>query len=482
MNNSKAPSISKSQKIRTLIFIATASVAAFSGSLYGAPTLSGIELSSSTRLTTGETVTITGSGFGSKEQAAPVLYDHTDETWENGRPNKHQSAFRDMALVQRIDVDPDTIWAKPSVPEEHSTGMLVTNSRKSRTGDGGSHYYGKGNVNFLGWPKASGGEQTQYQSSKMYSAFWIKLPFDLTNYYAIPAERKPSAFITGGAESYGEDVKIEGVDGVGRVIAYEANLGALPNGWLFFEPPRGVSIKDLTGKRVVGVDSGAEVLFPETSSLGKFDQNGFLSPRGKYARFWSDPSGTGYRFSLANLGLAGTGSSIWANGFGSLSPTPGQWNLFEVEIDVGAEPSLVAWLNGKVYLASDNDWATAFKSSSVSDSTGLTIALLGVDDFMPVPFTVELDDIYLDKSLQRVLLCNRSSIEEIRRVGAHCEVQRPSTWNENKISLSLNMGSLDSSSDSIYLYVFDDRGLSNTKGWELNSVNAPLPPRDFQAQ
>ena len=480
MNKLPAFLVSTGRAKRWGRFVAAATLSIFASSTAGAPTLSGIE-SGEAELKSGQLMYIVGAGFGSKDQSAPILYDQTDVTWENGIANKYQSTFKDMTLVKRVGVDPNTIWTKPSLPKEHSTGMLVTNSRQTRDGALGAHYYGKGNVNFLGWPKASGGEKTAYQSSRMYSAFWIKLPFDLTNYYAIPAEKNPSSFITGGSESYGEEIKIEGVDGLGKVIAYE-NVGMLPNGWLFIEPPSGVSIKELTGKRIVGLDSGAEVVFPESPSLSKFDQYGFLSPRGKYARFWSDPSGTGYRFSLANLGLAGTGESIWANAFGSLSPKPGKWNLFEVEIDLGSSPSLTAWLNGMVYLASDNEWSEALKSSSVADATGLTIALLGIDDFMPVPFTVELDDIYLDKSLHRVLLCNLPTIEEVRSKGAHCEVQRPITWEDKKISVELKLGSLSQEKDSVYLYVFDSNGDVNAKGWELNKVNAPLPPQDFQAQ
>lgn len=481
MNNSLASLISKGRAISGASFLMAASLAAITTSVMAAPTLSGIDTGTTSELRSGNSITITGSGFGRKEQGAPVLFDHTDVTWENGVSNKHQSTFNDMTLVKRVNIDPNTIWTKPSLPDEHSTGILVTNSRPTRDGNPGSHYYGKGNVNFLGWPKASGGENTNFESTKMYSAFWIKLPYDLTNYYAIPAERKPSAFATGGRESYGESIKIDGVDGLGRVIAYE-DIGSLPNGWLFIEPPRGVSIRDLTGKRIVGLESGAEVVFPESSSLGKFDQYGFLSPRGKYARFWSDPTGRGYRFSLANLGLAGTGSSIWANSFGSLSPEPGSWNLFEIEIDLGANPSLTTWLNGRVYLASDSDWAEALKNSSVDDATGLTIALLGMDDFMPVPFTVELDDIYLDKTLHRVLFCNRSTVEEIRGKGAHCEIQRPVAWDDRRISVEVNLGALSQDKDSVYLYVFDSNGNVNSRGWELNKVNAPLPPQDFQAQ
>ncbi|BFN14433.1 hypothetical protein [Marinobacter sp. RI1] len=452
-----------------------------SSSVLAAPTVSGIEFGAQNELQSGQTLKIIGSGFGAKTQSAPILYDHTDITWENGVENKYQSTFQDMALVKRIDSDPNTIWTKPSLPEEHSTGMLVTKTRETRDGNPGSHYYGRGNVNFLGWPRASGGEKTNFQSSQMYSAFWIKLPYNLSNYYAIPAESNPTSFLTGGPEKYGESFKIEGLESQGRVLAFE-KVGALPNGWLFIEPPAGVSVKELVGKRLVGIESGAEVTFPESASLAKFDQYGFLTPRGKYARFWSNPDGTGYRFSLANLGLSGTGENIWSSSFGGLYPIPGKWNLFEIQIDTGASPNVTAWLNGEVYLSSEQSWREAFTSSSISDSAGLTIALLGIDDFMPVPFSVEVDDIYLDKTSQRIMLCNRPDIVSLRTKGGHCELQRPVSWSDRSIEVELVMGSLDVSKP-LYFYIFDRDGVSNSKGLEwCNNSDCSYPPAAINLQ
>jgi hypothetical protein len=428
-----------------------------------------------------ETVRIFGTGFGKKDQAPPVLFDQTNNTWENGVANRHQSTFKDMTIVRRPNLDPNTIWSKPSLPNEQNTGIMVTNSRETRNGLPGSHYYGKGNDNYLGWPMASGGESIKYESETMFSAFWIKMPFDLTNYFAIPADQYPTSFFTGVSENYGEDLKVEGISGLGRVISVE-KVGGLPNGWLFFEPPEGATLKELIGKRIIGVRSGAQVLFPESASLNKFDSHGFISPRGKYARFWSDPAGSGYRFSLANLGVAGTGKSLWTNNFGKRSPSPGKWNLFEVEIDLGATPRLNVWLNGELYLSSDEEWSTALNKSSTSSDTGLTIALLGINDFLPVPFSVEIDDIYLDKSLQRVMICNVNQFSEFRSGVGNCELQRIVNWSESEIEFAKYLGDIDSR-DSLYLYVFDGDGGYNKSGVHLKGgVAAPSPINQIEIE
>src|SRR5690606_11210430 len=119
------------------------------------------------------------------------------------------------------------------------------------------------------------------------TAYWIKLPFDLQNYYAIPADSVNTGFIQNGDEEYGEYIQIEGINQLGRIIAHRTDIGSIPEGWLFFEPPLGVTSKDMMGKKITGQTSGAEVTFPTNSSGSKFDERGFLSPRGKYLRLWS---------------------------------------------------------------------------------------------------------------------------------------------------------------------------------------------------
>ncbi len=422
-------------------------------------------------------VTVQGSGFTTKADSAPVLYDHVDVTWENGKENRYQSTFNDGQLVQRVDLDPNTIWAKPSNPTEGNTGMLVVKTRPHRTPDGVAHYFGRGSDNFLGWPMASGGETTSYNSRVMFSSFWIKLPYDMARYYAVPGSQQSASFNDGGDEAYGEAIKISGIEGTGRVVRYKPDLGNQEFGWLFFEPPKGVSTRDMLGRELVGEESGASVVFPSTGSQSKFDDYGYLAPRGKYARFWSESSGKGYGFALGNIGWAGHGLSLWSNEYGSISPVPGEWNLVEVELSLGSTdgtipPKLSVYINGKTFVKSNDNWEIGIQSVEVSNPAGLTIALLGVNDFMSVPFTVEVDDVYLDKSLHRVLLCNVSEFRLYREGNGHCEVQRITSWSDQNLTFQYYLGAL-SPNETAYLYVFDKNGNSNQLGVLVGSEKVP---------
>ncbi|MCH2533853.1 MAG: hypothetical protein MK008_05380 [Bdellovibrionales bacterium] len=420
---------------------------------------------------------ILGSGFSLKKQHSAILYDHGSEALENGILNTYHKSLPDMHKIQRIDEDPNTLWHKPSLGSTDSvnTGMRISKSRPGRYPGDEAHYYAKGNNNFLGWPSAYGGFETNSNSKRVYTAFWIKLPFDLQNYYAIPADSAQTRFIQNGDEEYGEYIQIEGIKEPGRIIAHK-NIGSIPEGWLFFEPPRVKGRPSMAGKKITGLTSGAEVTFPLNSSKSKFDGRGFLSPRGKYLRLWSSGDGNGYRYSIANLGVAGTGGTIWANTFEYNNLIPQQWNFMEVAIDLGdselnRNPSLNVWINGKMYLQSGPEWVEGMKKAEATKTGdhGLTIALLGINDFMPVPFSLDLDDIYLDNSFHRVLLCNKAQLSEIRDKTGHCEVQKINLWNDSTIEFNLYLGALKSA-DKKFLYLFDENGNSNSNGFEIKDL------------
>ncbi|SFM70017.1 hypothetical protein [Marinobacter pelagius] len=434
----------------------------------------------------GDLIRVQGTGFNEKPNGPAVLYDHGDIAWEHGKLNNHHESFEDMQLIQRGDVDPETLWAKPSLPDERNTGVLLVKSRSSRFGAGGSHYYASGNSNFLGWPTAHGGKEVNSNSRSMYAAFWMKIPFDPNYFYAIPADANSSRFIEGMDGEYGERIQVEGESGYGRIISYEPDLGSLPYGWIFLEPPRGLE-GSLKGKRITGVTSDAVIVFPEAPSLAKFDEVGYITPGGKYARFWSDEGGEGYRFSMGTAGVPGTGGSLWANNFGSLSPTPGKWNFFEVALNVGdaargIKPSLRASINGKTFVESTDEWVDQMiartEERGLGEESAVTIALLGIGDFRTVPFSFDLDDIYLDDSLQRVMVCSAASIRAVYYGEGTCEVQHIESWDGTSIEFNLYRGALTEPAEELYLYVFDERGVPNSNGFSLSGIagNVPSPP------
>lgn len=434
---------------------------------------------------------VTGSGFDTKGQAPAILYDHADRAWENGVLNTHHVSFSDMQPVQRPDTDPNTLWAKPSLPSSEpngATGVLVAKSRPTRDGLAGAQYYGARGNNFLGWPTAYGGLSVTSEARKMYAAWWIKTPFDLANYWAIPGDPNSGNFITAEPQEYGESIVIEGIPGEGKIISYEPDLGALEDGWIFFEAPEGASTNEMLNKKITGTSSGTTVTFPGDISNRKFDAEGYLPPRGKYARFWSNPVGDGYRFALGNNSVWTAGRpvpNLWTNKFGDHSPEPGKWSFFEVLFDKGEEndgrdPSLVVRLNGQVYVESGQDWKDGLKEH-VSDNNlqgekAVTIALLGINDFMVVPFSFDMDDIYLDNTFQKVMVCDNPAIESINSGNGHCELQRITSWDTDSIEFDMHLGALRGSTGKLYVYVFDESGAPNPDGFLLAG---PSPPSNI---
>lgn len=453
------------------------------------PTISSVSSIDGSELDNDMNLMIQGSDFTTKSQNATVFYDHADIAWEDGIKNNHQSSFEEMELIKRPGQDSETIWGKPSLPpsdDQFNTGMRITWKRSGRTSSSEAHYYAKGNNNFLGWPTVIGGTDVKRKSRKTYISFWFKMPFDLTDYYAIPGDKSSYQFEVNGEEEYGEPIKISGVNGQGKIISYLPRLGDTPHGWIFFEPPESVTRNnDIKDKTMTGLNTGAQVTIPNSPSLGKFDDDGYLSARGKYLRFWSDNNG--YRYSLGNVGLAGTGDSIWLNEFDSSVPTPGQWNKFEVEVSkpgykINEDPVMRVFLNNELYMSGDQEWQESVIDEGVVDPKAISIALLGINDFMPVPFTTELDDIYMDLDFNRVLFCSAKTIQKVRNGNGSCEPQLVKSWSPNQIEVQTYLGVLQSETGTVYAYIFDSEGNSNTDGYPIDIPSLPGKPINLGVQ
>lgn len=407
------------------------------------------------------TITINGANFGAKQQAAPLLYDHTDSVWENGVEETRQAAFADGQVIESGDTDPDSLWQKNAKPAPGDIAMSIARSRALRHPGATAHYYGTGSDAFLGWPRATGGEANNVVGDRAYVAFWIKLPFNMSRYWAIPADANTANFITGDDYDYGEDILIDGLSEPARVIRYYPNLGAHQHGWLFVEmPDEVVNWNPIMGKTMTGVQSGTTLVIPTYGSDAAFDGDGYISPRGKYLRMWSDSDGKGWRYSTANMGMASSAGTLWTNKFGSKYPIPQQWNLIEVFVDKGqAEPRYTALLNGEIYLDDDEAFKEAVRNYQVESSPEklTTIALIGANDFMSVPFSVDLADIYMDQTYQRVYLADAPTWDQVN----HRELQRPKQWSDEQIIISKFDGALTGNK---WLYVVGPNDQINSEG------------------
>lgn len=90
------------------------------------------------------------------------------------------------------------------------------------------------------------------------------------------------------------------------------------------------------------------------------------------------------------------------------------------------------------------------------------------------PFVMYLDDCYFDTTLARVEMCDSGAWSE----RSHCEIQIPSAWVNNSITLTANPGSFNNG-DTAYLYVVDSTGAVNSIGYPVtlgSSQSDTTPP------
>ncbi|ERS12286.1 hypothetical protein Q673_01350 [Marinobacter sp. EN3] len=151
---------------------------------------------------------------------------------------------------------------------------------------------------------------------------------------------------------------------------------------------------------------------------------------------------------------------------------PDVWHHFEVELDV-AKGTLKSWFNGQLGGIAKFDPRAAYQ-----EAYSPTIALIGNNAKQDQLQNMYISEIYMDKSVQRVVIGNASNYDDL----THYELQRPVRWGRNEIEFSVNLGAFDSSS-GLYLYVFDENGVPNKNGFSLcASVDCPSPPEPIQLQ
>ena len=84
------------------------------------------------------------------------------------------------------------------------------------------------------------------------------------------------------------------------------------------------------------------------------------------------------------------------------------------------------------------------------------------DTVSPVGGKVYMDNIYIDETLARVMICPQPKWS----ARTNCEIQIPSTWSDTSITATVNQGSIDGLNRA-YLYVVDTNGRVNKEGYPL---------------
>lgn len=420
-----------------------------SSSALSAPTISQAIPSD---LVQGGTLLVQGTGFV-RESSVPyaVMFDFGEQALTNGRINTHHESLADGTQILRIDKDPNTLWSKPSV---QGVGTLPPSLVRidGRSAREGAHYQLRGYNSFLGWPSAYGGDETPVDNSKLYVAWYLKLPYDPRYYWTISSESLEGKF------SPGEKVRINGSDG--RFIGIGTDGTA--KGMHHFEIPGHHNANALQGETIVGLSSGAKIIFPTKFAAGT--GVGYESPgSNKYIRVWEDPQGKeGVRISWTQMQV----HTDWA-----YAPvTPNEWHLMEFFLDTD-KSSLEVYTDRELVASVD-----ASDEINYPGKWSPTIALLGFNGKTQEFQDTRLDDIYMDKSFARVVIGDKAKFSELK----HYELQYPLKWTDNSIEVKLNFGGIDPRAES-YLYVINESGDANEEGFPL-CEDCETPPSKINLQ
>lgn len=395
----------------------------------------------------GSIVSVQGRDFGAKENAAPVLHDLVSHAYENGRTNKIHSLLSSSDEVPTDSLDGlSPVWSATA-----SAFYKAPDSK--RHSDSDFVYHLEGNNAWLGRPVAYGGDDgwaTPTDNAKTYVAWWLRTAYDPAAYWRVSPNEQTGTFEPGEKIALGDEISGQfiGSDSDGLLNVILNDFG---------------SIHNLKGRKIVGLTSGSTTIFPEESRKGS--GYGFESPGSqKYLRVWEDPSGKeGYRFSWTQMHQTGfnvDGGPHWVG-------TPlegGEWHLMEFEIDTDERQVRTA-VNGKWHPPLN------FEEGVVIDGKlSPTIALIGLNGKTGMLQDTEIDEIYMDSSLNRIMLGNSQVYDEV----THLELQRPLEWSGNELEFEIRLGALNKSS-GIYLYVFNESGVPNQLGYKL--VEGKSPPK-----
>lgn len=441
--------------------ISTMLLFSYGGQAFADPSVSGVSLVDSDKVKQGSTLLITGRNFGSKETAAPVLFDRVDHAFEYGKLNRAHSTLSDGGEIPGgRKGDEGAVWASKT------EGFLFSTESDHRHTYANASYYLIGENAWVGGPVAYGGEtgwDTPTDNPQLYVSWWYKNKYNSTYYWRFSPNQQTGEFVPG------EDLVIEDQEkgrdyGVYVGIDKEGTHNAVLYGHR--------NKNNLIGARIRGAKSGASTVFPDQFRGG--DGYGYETPGSKLARIWDDPEGAaGIRSSVA---LHNAYVSPSRDGYSratiyyNLGVPADEWVHIEYELDTD-KGLLRMYEDGKL-LGEDYFPPEAIYSGDYSP----TLSLLGTNAKQLLLQESWISDIYVDSSLQRVVIGNARRYEDV----THKELQRPTVWANDEIEVAVNLGSLGFEQD-LYVFVIDKNGVANSSGVPLCTGEAcPAPPASVQ--
>lgn len=413
------------------------------------------------------TVTLSGSGFGVKDRAAPLLWVFGEDVRENGVP----VVYPPYSFGEHVGTAGPKIW-------EHVDPKVVYNE-ETRYPEL-EHSYFVGNDGTVRNPLAFGGGSPPYSDS-IYLSARIKPVEAWHHYRSVVFENVVGSFDLGPSRyEKGEDISLVSADGaatVGRLIFIDPISGRVT-----LDTKDNWGKSQLNGARVSGISSGA------TMTLNT-DAGYSYSGGSKYFRMWSGGKPGMYSTLSTNRLIVGyrddSGTRIaeatdsegaWDTGYDVPDITSKlDWRLLETFISQKGT-SLYT------YIDVDNLSRRYLRNIDISEDEKYydrspTISQLGLDaagGADMIDAALNFGEIYFDDSAKRIMLSNQPTYSE---AGAELELQFPQEWSEEQVVFELRLGELDIN-ENVFVYVFDEQSMPNEKGYPLCitcKLSAPTP-------
>lgn len=432
-----------------------------SGKALSDPSVSGVSLVDAAKVEQGATLLISGQNFGSKDVAAPVLFDRVDHAFENGKLNNTHSSLSDGSKIPiGRNGDQGAVWAT------RTDGFLFSTKSDHRHDYANASYHLFGENAWVGGPVAYGGPtgwDTPTDNPQLYVSWWYKNKYNSTFYWRFSPNQQTREFVPG------EELIIEGQEkGKDYGLYVGVDKEGTHNAVLYGHRNK----NDLIDVRIRGAASGASTVFPDQFRGGS--GYGYETPGSKLARIWDDPEGAaGIRSSVS---LHNTYVNPSRDGYSraivyyNLGVPAGEWVHIEYELDT--DKGLVRVHEDGKLLGEGNFSPEAIYSGDYSP----TLSLIGTNAKQLLLQESWISDVYIDNSLQRVVIGNAPRYEDV----THKELQRPKVWTDDKIEIAINLGSLGFE-QGLYVFVIDKDGVANSSGIPLCTGNdCPAPPASVQ--
>lgn len=370
----------------------------------------------------GNNLTLTTDGtysFGTKTQAAPIVYDLGDTAYANGVEDTSMAVLLEGETVGDAVSSGDlvsTIWEAVG----NTVGITRTGRRHANVG---FHYKAISDSNYVGDAFAAGGVTRTPQTHEVYASWFYRAPYKASSYTEIAITNQVGTFETAVDGGFAEDLIVTGATDVAYMklidvfndgtdkVAVEATRGIASD-------DRGIGTPNVSGASIEGAISGATAdLDPATYILS-------YGGSSKFARIWDTDDGVG------GIRHSWTQSQYTTEGVDNnhdTSPTPNEWNQLEFHIDV-TDNQVSRWLNGSLIVSfSPSDTRTSGNSPTVKQ--------IGVDGKQTFNLP-EFGEIYLDSTPQRIVIGNAST-------WAACtlrEPQRLTSWSDTEAVAKLSVG------------------------------------------